>query len=185
MKPHRAALLLVLVGAACAADERTREADIAAVYESFLDDHCCPERVILQEVTDTAGLVRGARRWSDEEEMKVFSADVRQALADLSRQSRTVRPLPDSLSMTSRDRRMSAGSVRALLERMRRDHTHRLQNRETVVLISAVGFSDDQKLAAVRIVQVCGTLCGGVTVRALRRHPGGWVPAEEIFSAVF
>jgi hypothetical protein len=154
------------------------------VYESLLVDHCCLDRVILQEVTDTAGLSDG-RRWSDEEEMRGFSPEVRQAVDDLSRASRTVHRLPATLRVTPRDRRLPADSVRAILRQVQRNGLHRFPGRETIVLISGVGFSDDRKLAVVRMTEVCGSLCGGTTVRALRRHPAGWIPAEAVFQAVF
>jgi hypothetical protein len=55
----------------------------------------------------------------------------------------------------------------------------------TVVLISAVGYSRDREVAVVRITKVCGFLCGGSDLRAMRRHPGGWIPAEVGWSVVF
>lgn len=71
MRKNWRALLLILLIAGCATE--AREADRAAVYESLLGDHCCLDRAILQEVTDTMGLAGSARRWSNHEEMRRFS----------------------------------------------------------------------------------------------------------------
>lgn len=110
---------------------------------------------------------------------------VREAVDDLSRESRMVRRLPDTLRVTARDRRLPADSVRKIQQRIQRGDITRLPGQETIVSISGVGFSDDRKLAVVRVTQVCGLLCGGSTLRALRRHPGGWVPAEVVFDVVY
>ena len=176
-------VLVALVSTACTTN--APEADTAAVYESLLANHCCLDRTIVQEVTDTAGFASGAREWSEQAEMGAFLPEVREAVGDLIERSRTVHRLPDTLRVTARDRRMSADSVRALLNQMQQHDISRLPGRETIVLISGVGFSKDGNLAVVRMTEICGVLCGGTKLQALRRHPGGWMPAEVVFDAVF
>jgi hypothetical protein len=31
---------------------------------------------------------------------------------------------------------------------------------------------------------VCGSLCGGATLRVVRKHPGGWIAAEDLVSVI-
>lgn len=176
---------MLVLAAGCSAGEKAHEAEVTAVYESLLDDHCCLDHAIVQEVTDSAGLSTAKDAAREDRDLKNFSPEIREAVASLHARSHTVRRLPDSLSVTGRDRRLPADSVRALLERVQREHLRRLPDSTTVVLISAVGFSRDGKLAVVRMTEICGSLCGGVTLRALRKHPGGWVAAEAIWRAVF
>lgn len=177
-------LLLALPLAACGVDARSAEAEAGAVYEALLFDHCCIDRALVQEVTDTVGLA-GRNERADGELTEGFSRDVLQAVADLRRRSGTTRPLPDSLRVTGRDRRLTADSAQALLQHIRRDHVRRLPDSASIVLISGVGFSRDGRVAVVRITEVCGQTCGGVTLRALRRHPRGWVAAEVVWAAIF
>jgi hypothetical protein len=169
--------------AACSPNDIAREAELAAVYESLLDDYCCLDEVILMEVTDSAGLQ--PRDEMDEELMRGFSAEVREAVADLATRGSDVRELPDSVQAAARQTRVPADSVVALLGRIQRERIGRLPNQASVVLLTTAGFSQNRKLAVVRITEVCGHQCGGITLRAIRRHPAGWVPAERVWSAVF
>jgi hypothetical protein len=178
-------LLLALSAVSCSADRAALESETAAVYERLLFDYCCPDNVILQASTDTAGFASGVADRFRDERLTSFSSDVRQAVADLYARSASPHPLPDSLRVAGEQRRMPADSVSRLIDQIMRDHVRRLPDTASVVLISAVGFSLDRQLAVVRITEVCGYLCGGVTLRALRRHPSGWVAAETVWSALF
>jgi hypothetical protein len=178
-------LTMMLLVAGCSAGEKAGGTEVAAVYEALLLEHCCLDHAIVQEVTDSTGLTSAKRVFEEDESLRHFSPEIHEAVASLHARSRTVQRLPDSLSVTGRDRRLPADSVRAILARIRRDDLHRLPDRTTVVLISAAGFSRDGKLAVVRMTEVCGSLCGSSTLRALRKHPGGWVAAEEVWSVIF
>lgn len=178
-------LLLSVSIASCSADDAALELEAAAVYESLLFDYCCPDNVILQASTDTGGFASGVGDRFGEEVLTSFSGDVRQAVADLYARSASPHPLPVSDRVQVEQHRMPADSVSRLLDHIRRDHVRRLPDTASVVLISAVGFSLDRQLAVVRITEVCGYLCGGIRLRALRKHPVGWVPAETVWSAIF
>lgn len=174
----------LLLAAGCSSGGAVADAEVAAVYEALLLDHCCLEHAIVQEVTDSTGLSSPRAPSSEDEYLKEFSPEIHEAVDDLRARSRTVQRLPGSLRVTMRDRRLPADSVRAMLTRARHDHSERLPDSATVVLISGVGFSRDGRVAVVRMTTLCGPLCGSSTLRTLRKHPGGWVAAEEIQSVV-
>lgn len=178
-------LLALISVSGCGSRSDVSKEDDAAVYDSLLLDDCCTDRAILQEVTDSAGLAPVHQSVIAADELRGFTGEIREAVADLYVRSRLVQRLPDSLSVASEERRAGADSVRALLHQVQQEHQRRLPNNTTVVLISAVGYSRDRQVAVVRIIKVCGVLCGGTTVRAIRRHPGGWVPAEAVWDVVF
>jgi hypothetical protein len=176
---------MMMLVAGCASGGAAPDAEAAAVYEALLEDHCCQDSVIVMDVTDSTAMAAMEKSSREDEQLQGFSPEVKEAVASLYARSRTVQRLPDSLRVTGHDRRLPADSIRAILKRMQDDHLRRLPDSATVVLISAVGFSRDGKLAVVRMTEVCGSLCGGSTMRALRRHPGGWVAAEEVWSVIF
>jgi hypothetical protein len=180
-----ARLLLLLLCAACSASDTALAADTEAVYRTVLGECCSADRVILQQVTDTVGLSGPDTFTGDDEQMKLFSPSVLQAVQDLRTRSASVYPLPDSARTSYRDQRVSADSARALLLRIQRDKVDRLPGRASVVRVSAIGFSRDGQLAVVQIAEMCGQMCGGVTLRAVRKHPGAWFLAEEVFQVVF
>ncbi|MBB4634237.1 hypothetical protein [Longimicrobium terrae] len=181
---HRARLLLLMLCAGCSASETVLAADTEEVYQTVLGECCFGHPAILQQVTDTAGLSGPDTFTADDELMNRFSPAVLQAVEDLRRRSASVYPLPDSVRASHHDQRVSADSARALIRAVQRDKVDRLPDRASVVLVSTVGFSRDGQLAVVQIVEVCGEMCGGVTLRAVRKHPGGWFLAEEVFQAV-
>lgn len=184
MRPLILPALLVLC-AGCTPSDAARAKEPEAVYESLLGERCCAEHVILQQVTDTTGLSGPKAFKGDDEEMAFFSRPVQEAVKDLRARSASVYPLPDSARISFRDQRVSADSAHALLEWIRRDKVDRLPGRASLFFVSAVGFSRDGDLAVVQIVEVCGLLCGGANLRAVRRHPGGWIVAEELWNVVF
>lgn len=188
--PHmRLAALLALVLACACARRAPTEADIAAVYEVFLGGSEHPERVLLQDVTVPVS-VRMVSDWRPgferkDEVSREFSAEVREALEDLVEQSRAPRRLAPGVQVTPSDVRISADSARTIFETIRRERLRRLPGRESVVQLSAIGFSRDGTVAAVYENSVCGELCGGATIRIVRRHPGGWLPAESVASVLY
>jgi hypothetical protein len=177
--------LAAFVSVAACSSGRGTQADDPAILESILEDDCCVDRAILQDVTDTAALSPGTRRRGYEEDTRNYSKEIREAIHDLYERSASTHALPDSVSVSGSDRRVGADSARRILARFQRENLRRLPDSSTVVLISTVGYSDDRNVAVVRIIKVCGFLCGGIDLRAVRRHPGGWVPAEHVWSAVF
>jgi hypothetical protein len=74
-------------------------------------------------------------------------------------------------------------SVRRLFELIRARDLARLPDRAEIVRFSGVGFNRDRSVAVV-VVQtaVCGSLCGGSMGPVVRKHPGGWLAAEELFN---
>lgn len=179
-------LTTVLILAGCGEARPSLEAETLAVYESLLHDYCCADNVILQAETDTFALtVRDVRATRERQELAdAFSPHVGQALRDLYARSEAPRRLPDTFEAMDPPR-LSADSVHAMLARIRRDHARRLPDSATVIQLSAVGFSRDRSVAVVRMVETCGSLCGGMKLYAVRKHPAGWVPAEALFRAVF
>ncbi|HEX8394748.1 MAG TPA: hypothetical protein VF665_20555 [Longimicrobium sp.] len=180
-----AALLLPLCAGGCGRASRSEsQAEAAAIYESLLREHCCSDSAIVQAVTDSAALSNPANYRAFVKDLQYFSPEIREAVADLHTRSESVYPLPDSVRVTGHDRRVPADSAELMVQTLVRDD-RRLYKHNPIVQLSAVGYSRDGKVAVVRIVVTCGKLCGDVTFRALRRHPGGWVAAEEVWSAVF
>lgn len=148
-------------------------------------DHCCIDKAVLQVVTDTSLLSPGSSRRGLEEDTRNLTEEVREAVRDLYARSASPRRLPDSLDVSGYDQRVDEDSARRIVARINREHLRRLPDSSTVVLISAVGYSKDGDVAVVRMITLCGSLCGGINVRALRRHPAGWIPAESVWDAVF
>lgn len=188
MRP--AALIVLLLACACARATPGRDADTAAVYDAYLDrvDTHDLQRVILQDLAVPVS-VQFVSDWRngapDDEVSREFSPEVREALQDLVARGQTPRPHAPHVRITTSDVRMSADSVRAMLEATRRGSLHRLPDRATIVQLSAVGFSRDGSVAAIYEMQVCGCLCGGASVAILRRHPVGWLLAERVMSVVY
>lgn len=174
---------LLLLACGCARAEPGK-AEILAVYEAFIDgDYDVPQRVLLEDATVAVtpamlGNTPQANAW------RGLSPEVRQALEDLVARGRTPRPLPVSVDMSYDDVRISADSARAVHESVRRTETRRLPDGATVMALSAVGFSRDGTVAVVYGSQVCGWLCGSAVVRVIRKHPGGWLAAEEVFAMI-
>lgn len=184
--PMRAAALFsLLIVCACGGSRTDVEADTAAVYEAFLEgsrpDH--PRRVLLQDVTAPVSveLLMGWRNGSPRDEVSHdFSPEVREALEDLVRRSASPRPLAPGVRVGEVESRISADSARALFEVFRTRRLRQLADSASVVQLSAVGFSRDGAVAAVYENVVCGYLCGGAQVYVVRKHPGGWLLAEEV-----
>jgi len=177
--------LAAVCSTACSSAGAYTSTDDAAVYEALLQDHCCIDRAILQVLTDTASLSPTSRRRGYEEDTRNLSSDTREAVRDLYARSASVRALPDSLSVSGQDQRIDPDSARRLVARISSESLRRLPDSSTVVMISAIGYNQERTVAVVRTVQVCGFLCGGINVQALRRHPAGWLPAEDVWTAVF
>jgi hypothetical protein len=183
------ALLAALLACACGRQPPT-EADVAAVYEAFLHDLAfrTSERVLLQEMTVPVH-VQMVADWRDGrrsgEVSRELSPEVREALRDLIDRSVTPRPLGRDVRVTHSDVRLSPDSVEAIFAATRRTSARRLPEDATVVQLSTVGFSQDGTVAAVYENQVCGNLCGGASVRIVRRHPAGWLVAEQVVSVVY
>ena len=176
--------MLVVCCTACSGAGNADDED-AAVYEALLQDECCIDRAILQVLTDTAKLSPSSHRRSYEDDTRGLSEDIRAAVHDLYERSAIMRPLPDSLLVSGYDSRISPDRARRLIARTNSGDLRRLPDGGTLVMISAVGYNPAKDVAVVRMVQLCGFLCGGVRVRALRRLPAGWLPAEDVWTAVF
>ena len=170
------ATLLLATLPGCARDSFPAGEDDAAVYEALLTAHCCIDRAIVQEVTTTE---------DEREPPRLLSREIQEAVSDLGRRTGTARSLPDSLAVSIDDRRVSTDSMKTLLEQMRATHARRMPDSSTIVLLPRVGYSRDGMVAVVRMTEICGILCGGSTLRALRRHPAGWLPAETVEYVVY
>jgi hypothetical protein len=179
----------LLLVCACTRRPPYDEADAAAVYEAYLgmDQRLFPERVMLQEVTEpvTPAMVDVRPDGGAPRIPPGFQPAVQQALRDLLERGRTPRPLAAAVEVTGADVRISADSVNRIFHDPRNRDLHRLPDRASVVQLSAVGFSRDRTVAVVYQNVVCGSLCGGAEVRVVRRHPGGWIPAEQLTSVIY
>jgi hypothetical protein len=183
-------LLAVTALLACGcATERPAQAESAAVYEAFLDRNelFWAERVLLQEeeYAVTLGMVSDDMDGSGPGIPRNYLPEVRQALEDLVARGRRPRRLPSEVTVSGADRRISRDSVQAIFRTARAGALRRLADSVAVVQLSAVGFSRDRSVAVVYGNSVCGYLCGGATVRVVRKHPGGWVAAEELVYVVY
>jgi hypothetical protein len=182
------AVLLLLVATGCARREPA-ESELAAVYEAFLhgsrQDFDGP--VLLQDVTSpvTVAMLDFDLDTVTAEIPRDLSSETRRAMADLVARSRTSRRLPADVQVARSQRRIPADSARAILQRVRAQDLHRLPDRAQVVLLSDVGFSRDGSVAVVAEEVHCGSECGGWALRAVRRHPAGWISAEELMAVVF
>jgi hypothetical protein len=182
-----AAGLLLLAGGGCARGS-VPDGEITAVYEAFLDASAQDYSgvVLLEDSTIriTAAAFADAPPAPPDEISRLWSAEVREAIADLVARSRTPVRLPPEVEVASPQKRISPDSVRRLNERIREEDLHRLPDRAVIVGFSAVGFSRDRSVAVVVRAEACGVLCGGSVAQVMRRHPGGWMPAEVLFSVV-
>lgn len=115
---------------------------------------------------------------------RIWSPEVREAIANLVVRGRTPVRLPPEVEVASQQKRISPDSVRRLEERIHKEDLHRLPDRAVIVAFSAVGFSRDRSVAVVVRAEGFGVLCGGSVAQVMRRHPGGWMPAEVLFSVV-
>lgn len=182
------ALLSLLAAAGCARREPT-ESELSAVYEAFLfgarADY--PGPVLLQDLAApiTAAMLDMDTVGGTLEITRALSREVRQAMADLVARSRTPRALPADVRVWHTQRRIPADSARAIMQRVREQDMHRLPDRAEVVLLSQVGFSRDGSVAVVAEEGMCGSLCGGWRLQAVRRHPAGWIAAEELMAVIY
>lgn len=187
MRPAAFLLLLAACGGSPkpAADPAD---DTAAVYEAFLFDDRgnVSGRVLLQDVTTQRlpGML-DVRADLSGKKASSLSDEVLQALDDLAVRSRTAQPLPAQVRVGRRQTRITADSVHAIFHALRHPDPHRLPGRATVVQLSDVGFSRDRTVAVVYANTVCGSLCGDGAVRVVRKHPRGWVAAEELVYVVY
>lgn len=182
-----AAGLLLLAAGGCARG-RAPEAEVAAVYEAFLQfpPQDFANKVLLQDSTMPLGVEAFADfpHASQGEISPFFSAEVREAIRDLVARSRTPVRLPAELEVARGQQRISPDSVGKLFELIRARDLHRLPDRAEIVRFSAVGFSRDGSVAVVVQASTCGSLCGASIARVVRRHPGGWLAAEELYTAI-
>jgi hypothetical protein len=180
------ATFALLLTAGCSTSGTRGQADTAAVYEAFLSDGrwSMDGPVLLQDVTVpvTSGFL-------DDEPGRPgsvrFSAEVRQAFHDLVKRSRATYPLPHSVHVALDQTRISADSVQAIFRTTRDRAARRLPDGASVVQLSHVGFDRGRTVAVVYGSVVCGYLCGGATLRVARKHPGGWIAAEDLVSVIY
>jgi hypothetical protein len=179
--------LLMLAGGGCTR-RPVPEAEIAAVYEAFLEipGQGFADRVLLQDSTMpvTTGMFADAPPASQDEISPAFSPEVQEAIRDLVARNRTPVRLPAELVVASGQRRISPDSVQALFELIRTRNLHRHADRAEIVQFSAVGFSRDRTVAVVVQAAVCGSLCGASVAHVMRKHPGGWMAAEQLFAVI-
>ena len=171
------------------AGERSTPAENAAVYEAFLDRNelLWADRVLLQDVEApvTLGMVSDDLDGSRPGIPRRYLPEVRQALTDLIERGRMPQRLPVDVTVSHADRRISVGSVQAIFRTARDSAQRRLSDTASVVQLSAIGFSRDRSVAVVYGNLVCGYLCGGATLRVVRKHPGGWLAAEELVYVIY
>jgi hypothetical protein len=181
---RRIALLALLLAWGCSPRDPTA-AEIAAVYEAFLEaDESDVEHVLLQD-SEVPVSVHTFPDWPPGKKIEVsrgYSPEVREAVHDLIARGRTPRLLP--AEAFDSEPRISADSVQVLVERIRVHRLHRLPDRASVVQFSAVGFNRDRSVAVVLQSTICGELCGGAIARVFRKHPGGWMAAEVLVSVL-
>jgi hypothetical protein len=158
------------------------------VYEAFLEFPAegFANKVLLQDSTMPLG-VEAFAVWPPAPQTEIspfYSTEVREAVRDLVARSRTPVRLPAQLEMTSGQQRISPDSVGKLFELIRARDLHRLPDRAEIVRFSAVGFNRDRTVAVVAQASVCGSLCGDAVARVVRKNPGGWRAAEELYSVI-
>lgn len=182
-----AAGLLLLAAGGCARGP-VPEAEIAAVYEAFLwfPQQDFADKVLLQDSTMpvTVGTFSDPLPASQDEISPFLSSEVHEAIRDLVARSRTPVRLPAELEVAPGQQRIPPDSARKLFELIRARDLHRLPDRAQIVLFSGVGFNRDRTVAVVVQTSVCGSLCGASIGRVVRKHPGGWLAAEELFSVI-
>jgi hypothetical protein len=188
-RPARVLALLSLLAAGACARRAPAESELAAVYDAFLygSRHDFDGPVLLQDVTSpvTVAMLDFDLDTAVTEISRELSSETRRAMADLVARSRTSRRLPADVQVARSQRRIPADSARAILQRVRGQNLHRLPDRAQLVLLSDVGFSRDGSVAVVAEQVVCGSECGGWALRAVRRHPAGWISAEELLAVVY
>jgi hypothetical protein len=189
----RASLSLALLAlAACGGAPRPSiEADTAAVYEAFLSDYPRVDlsgRTLLQDSTVSlteAAFDDGSGHLPRREISRGYSPEVRQAIQDLVARGRTPVRLPAEMEVGDSQLRVSPDSAKRLLDYVHAHQMHRLPDSAAVVQLSTVGFNRDRTVAVVYYNVVCGWLCGGGAAEVLRKHPSGWVAAEQLFLVVY
>lgn len=179
-------LLLFAVGGC--SREPVPEAEIAAVYEAFLTFPAqdFANKVLLQDSTVPVD-VEAFADWPPASRTEIspfYSPEVREAIRDLVARGRTPVRLPAQLEVTSGQQRISPDSVRKLFQLIRARDLHRLPDRAEIVQFSTVGFNRDRTVAVVAQTSICGSLCGASVARVVRRHPGGWLAAEGLYSTI-
>jgi hypothetical protein len=183
-----AAVLLLLTAGGCAR-RPVPEAELAAAYEAFLwfPAQDFADKVLVQDSTMpvTVGMFAEPLSASRDEISPFLSPEVHEAIRDLVGRSRTPVRLPAELEVATGQQRISPDSVRKLFELIRVRDLHRLPDRAEIVQFSGVGFNRDRSVAVVVQTAVCGLLCGGSMGRAVRKHPGGWMAAEELFNVIY
>ena len=183
-----AALLSLLIVCGCSREASPGADEAAAVYEAFFfaDRSDVPTRVLLQDTEQpvTAGMFSDMEPGARPDISRKYSAEVREAVEDLIARGQTPRRLPAEVEVMHTQSRISADSVAVLLEQIRAHQLHRLPDRSSIVYLSAVGFSRDRSVAVVYHGVVCGWLCGAGMARVVRKHPGGWIAAEELWSVI-
>lgn len=183
MRPLPVVALLVACGCSRQASS-SAEADTAAVYEAFIEyyeaDFNAPVLLPDSAAPVTAAMFDDGSGMAPGEMAPGFSAEVREAVRHLVARGPSPGLLPAELEVADGQSRISPDSVTALLELVSADN-RRLPDSASIVEISAVGFSRDRTVAVVYHGVACGWLCGGGAARVFRKHPLGWLPAEELF----
>lgn len=189
----RASLSLALVAlAACGGAPRPSIAvETAAVYEAFLSDYPRVDlsgRTLLQDSTvplTEAAFDDGSAHPPRREISRGYSPEVRQAIQNLVARGRTPVRLPAGMKVGDSQLRVSPDSAKRLLDYVHAHQMRRLSDSAAVVQLSAVGFNRDRTVAVVYYNVVCGWLCGGGAAEVVRKHPNGWVAAEQLFLVVY
>lgn len=176
----RSAALLLALLPACSTPPSAEEE--AAVYDAFLGGVRREGPLVLQEtaVPVSVRMLDPGPPGSQPEISRDLAPEVREALGDLVERSGPAAPLPPALRMPSSDTRISERNMRALREHTEKHRVPKIARGASAVRISRVGFDRTGTVAVVYHDVVCGWNCGGASVRVLRRHPGGWLAAEEI-----
>jgi hypothetical protein len=184
MKAHAAAAAVLSLAfcAGCAGAKRPGAGDEAAVYEALLSQPMTADSALMPEVSVRMPLsyVIGPTGKSVDE---MYIEQVAEALDELSRYQEVL--LSESVLVSEKQRRLPARHARALFDSIRLHRIERVPNGASIVQISRVGFSRDGSVAVVYRNAVCGENCGRGEVRAVRRHPLGWLPAEVLAEWVY
>lgn len=177
------AALVLLVGG-CETARRPPGAEVAAVYDAFLDEPWAWRRgpLLLLSQTDTVSPDVLSDTWGSEDVSGGFSPDVQQALADLFARSQQPSPMLPSALLSTPHQRIAPDSLARIGERLTRvrETTSVLPDSALVVGLSPVGFNRERTVAVVFGRSVCGMLCGAGEIRVLRKQQGRWLPAERL-----
>jgi hypothetical protein len=186
-------LLALLVLAGCGGAPRPSiAAETAEVYDVLLANYPRVDlsgRTLLEDSTVSLTVAafddRSIPQPQKPEISRGYSSEVRQAIEDLVARGRTPVRLPATLELGETQVRISPDSAKRLLEHVYARKLRRLPDSASVVQLSAVGFNRDHTLAVVYYNSVCGWLCGGGAAYVVRKHPNGWVAAEELFVVLY